>query len=214
MTTIAHGRLRPAPARPQAALPARTRTPRTVRTNRVVLGFVGSLLLLSGIVGLLAGTGQFGSSLSRDPVLSDRADDLTRNSWFWPAAGIAAAVVGLLALRWLALQFRTNRLRILKLDTRISSGRTTVRPDAIANALEREIEAYFGVSRARARFSSDRHGHQLTLIVTVEGPVAPNKIRRDIAERALTRLRSTLREATPPTELELIIPAKAHRILA
>lgn len=211
MTTIVHGGIRRPAARPRAALPALTRTPRTVRINRLVLGIVGSLMVIAGAGGLLAGTSRFGAALARETVLSGRTDDVARNSWFWPVTGVGAAFIGFLALRWLVLQFRTNRLGVLTLDS--ASGRTTIHTDAICDALEREIGAYLGVSRVKARFAADRHGNLLTLVVTIDGPVSPDKIRQEIVNRALARLRSTLREATPPVELEFVLPRTTHRAL-
>lgn len=187
------------------------------RVNRVTLGVVGALLLLGGAVAILAGTGVFGTDLARERILSGRTDDFVEsNPWFWPVIAVGSALLAERALRWLISQFRSNRLRTLEFPapTRDGpAGRTRLRAEAACDAIEKDIESYLGVSRARARFSGPPAASRLTLLVTIEGRAHPGEIRREVLDEALPRLRAMLGGLAPATELELVIPSKTQRVL-
>ena len=113
---------------PRPALPPRTRAPRVVRTNRVIIGVIGLILLAAGVAGLLAAFGVFGSTLEDEAVLSGRVDRFTeRQDWFWPALAALTGIIALLALWWLIAQLRTDRLRGIHLRPSGRDGQTSAR---------------------------------------------------------------------------------------
>src|SRR3954453_19006259 len=76
------------------------------RVNRTVLVVLGLLLLAAGGYALLRSYGAFGSDQANAPLLLDHVRDwVHRNEdWFWPVAGVVAALVAFAALRWLWAQ--------------------------------------------------------------------------------------------------------------
>ena len=76
--------------------------------------------------------------------------------WLWPVAAVAAAILVLLALRWLiALLFSTDRSGDLLISPRGQGERTILAGHALTGAVLAEIESYRGVSSARARLLGD-----------------------------------------------------------
>lgn len=197
---------------PRPALPPRTRAPRVVRANRVIIGLIGLILLLTGVAGLLAGFGVFGSTLEDEAVLSGRVDRFTeRQDWFWPALAGLAAILALLALWWLIAQLRTDRLRGIDLRPSGRDGQTYLQGDAITSAIEEEIESYRGVSRTQARLSGTRTAPRLTLVVTLDGRVGVGEIRHRVEEQALDHARRALEIDWLPARVDLVLPRATQR---
>lgn len=196
---------------PKPALPPRSRAPRVVRANRVIIGLIGLILLLAGAAGLLAAFGVFGSTLENEAVLSPRVDRFVdRHDWFWPALAALTAVIALLALWWLIVQVRTNRLRGIN----VASGRdghTYLHGGAVIDALQTEIESYRGVSKARARLSGTRSAPRLTLVVTLDGRVGAGEVRHRVEEQALDHARSAVGTDGLPTRVDLVLPRATRR---
>ena len=198
--------------RPALALPPRTRAPRVVRANRVIIGLIGLLLLLAGMAGLLTSFGVFGSTIQNKAVLSGQVDQFAaQHSWFWPALAASAAIIALLALWWLLAQLRTNRLRTIDLRPSGRDGRTNLDSSAITDAIEEEIESYRGISRARARLSGTRTAPRLTLVVTLDGRVSAAEIRHRVEGQALNHARGALGTAELPTRVDLVMPRATQR---
>ena len=200
------------PIQPRPALPPRTRAPRVVRTNRVIIGLVGLILLAAGVAGLLAGFGVFGSTLKAETVLSGRVDRFTRRQdWFWPTLAALTAILALLALWWLIAQLRTDRLRGIDLRPSGRDGQTYLQGDAITDAIEGEVESYRGVSRTRARLSGTHTAPRLTLVVTLDGRVGAGEIRHLVEEQALDHARRALETDRLPTRVDLVLPRATQR---
>jgi hypothetical protein len=212
MITVAPDQTPVAGPRHRPARPRPSRAPGTVRANRLILTLLGLILLLAGVAGLLAGLGVFGSTLEQEAVLSARVDRFVeRHGWFWPALAAVAAVVALLALWWLLIQLRTNRLREVDLRPEAQDGNTRMPTNALRDALEEEIESYRGVIRARTRFTGSPVAPRLTLRVAIDGRVPAREIVRRLDTEALAHARTALGTPTLPTELELVLPRTTRR---
>ncbi|MDQ1635518.1 MAG: hypothetical protein QOJ32_2327, partial [Frankiaceae bacterium] len=73
--------------------------------NRFLLFLLGLIALAGGLVILLLSVRVFGDSHADQPVLRQATRDFAdRNAWLWIAIGVGAAILALLALRWLFAQ--------------------------------------------------------------------------------------------------------------
>src|SRR5690242_6734108 len=110
-------------------------TARTARGNRVGLGLSGLVLLIAGAAIIARATGLIGPAV--DPVYSDTTAGWVHDQrpWLWLTIAAVGALVALLALRWLLVQLRSDRLSRLMLDTEHvdvpASGRTDIPAGAI-----------------------------------------------------------------------------------
>ena len=198
--------------RPRPTLPPRTRSPKVVRANRVIIGLTGLILLLVGVAGLLAGFGVFSSTLRHQAVLSGSVDGFTaRHSWFWPALAALTAILALLALWWLIAQLRTDRLRGIDLRPSGRDGQTYMQGGAITDAIEAEAESYRGISQARARLSGTRTAPRLSLVLTLDGRVGVAEIRHRVEDQALDHTRRALGTDWLPARVELVLPRATRR---
>jgi hypothetical protein len=193
-----------------ATLPPESRSPATSRANRLLLLLLGLVLLAAGTAGLLAGLGGFGSRRADQPVLTEQvARFADRNTaWFWPVVAMVAVIIGLLALGWLLIQARTNRMSGLDLEADRSHGRTRLEADALTGAMTGEIESYRGVAGASARLHGDSVRPRLSVRVDLDGRVDPGEVRRRVESEALAHARSALSAERLPTRLELVVPKR------
>lgn|SRR5690554_1237731 len=191
-------------------LPAEVRSPSTTRTNRTVLLLLGLLLLLGGLAVVLTGVGAFGSDRADQPVLTNQVTDfVARNAnWFWPLVALVALLVGLLALRWLIIQGRSNQLTTLDLEADRSRGRTRLDASAFTDAITEEIESHRGVSTASARLAAGGAGVRLSLRVQLDGKVQLGEVRRRIETQVLAHAREALGAEDLPTRMELVVPRR------
>ena len=131
------------------------------RTNRTMLLLLALLLIAAGAAAGAASIGAFGTATRHSPLIANPAGHFigAQGGWLWPAAAVAAAIVVLLALRWLlALLFSTDRAGDLPITPGGSAGRTTLAARALTEAVAEETESYRGVSSARARLLGDPAG--------------------------------------------------------
>lgn len=173
---------------------------RADRLNRFLLSLLGLLLLTAGVVGLLFGFGAFGDRRARERVLDpDVTHFVVRNAdWFWPAVAVAAALLALLALRWLFQQLRTDRIGSLDLTRDRTRGETSIATGALTDALVAEVERLPGVESANARLVRVSGRRQLLLHVRLADRADAGAVRRSLAEGPLTELRQVLGGATWP----------------
>ncbi|GAA1636318.1 alkaline shock response membrane anchor protein AmaP [Catellatospora bangladeshensis] len=124
------------------------------RFNRAALLILGLLLLAAGAAGLAAYTDMFGWSMT-DRAVADTADRYTGagGRWLGPLAAVAALVVLLLALRWLAaVLLSTDRVRTLALGPDGRGGEhTQLAGSAMEGAVRHQLEGYRGVTSAKVR---------------------------------------------------------------
>ncbi len=180
------------------------------KTNRTLVALLGLLLLAAGVVTFLVSFGVFGSSLADKPVLSeDVTSFVDRNSqWFWLVVGVVAAVIALLALRWLLAQVSSDRVSHLELERDPSRGSTTLQTSAVTSALTEEIESYRGVSSASARFLHSKVDPDLVVTVKLTERADIGATRERIEREAIAHARQAMDMPALSTEL-LLKPAAA-----
>lgn len=177
---------------------------RTARGNRIGLAIVGVVLLLVGIAALLRAAdvmpGVLGSAQA--PVLDQQTQDIAGQAWFWPVVALVALIIGLLALRWLAVQGRSNTVRQLRLESDNRRGATRLPADAATDALEDDLTASPYLQRAQARLRGSAAHPRLDLSVTMAHNAEPSEA-LDRTYEALDRYRQALDEPDAPATVRL-----------
>lgn len=176
---------------------------RPARLNR-------SLLLAAGLLLLAAGAFELGTAaglihlVPRQQALSFLAG---RRPWWAGYAVLAgAAAAGLAAARWLAAQAgRRPRAAAWRMAAVPGRGVTVMDPGAAAAPLAADIEGYQGVRAAAAWLDGPRQSPVLYLHVRTEYDADLTALRREIAARALPRLRGALELGDLPSAI-LITP--------
>lgn len=201
---------------------------RTARGNRAGLALIGLLLLAGGAYLGLRGlavfsTGQANSVLYPRFISSWLAD---QEPWIFIVVIVAAVIIGLLALRWLLVQLRTEQLGNITIDTDRNStaadlgdpgiGRTALPVAALTAAIEHDIAAYPGVRKAAAQLSGTPDRPVLWLAVKIDPEADIADIRTQITTRALTNVHAALDTDQLPTHLQLDVARNAttHRHIA
>jgi hypothetical protein len=166
---------------------------RTDRLNRGMLGFIGTLVLLLGIGGVLIGAGVFGDKRANSSLVYPRAAWLLHReqSWLWWVLGAAALVIALIALYCLAVQLRIERIGVVALQ-RSSDGDSTLAAGALCDAIRTEAEAMPEIDRARARLTGDEHDPQLVLSVWLCDGVDLESVRESLDDTVLRHARESL----------------------
>ena len=176
------------------------------RTNRVMLTLFAFALTAAGVAGALAGLGAFGRDTKHEVLAPDEVSDyFGRNGdWLWPLIALVAAVIALLALRWLlALLFSTDRAGDLPLTGDRSGGRTTLSAAALTDAVASEIHSYSGVQSARARLVGDPLAPTLVVTATLEESADLAGLRQRIEANAIRHARQALDNPELPVRLDL-----------
>lgn len=176
------------------------------RTNRVLLAALGLLLFAGGGAGLLAGAGAFGGDLDRRHLLDNPvAGFVADNSvWFWPVAALVAAVLAILALRWLiAVLSPAPRPGDIVIRGERSAGRTTLRAGALSDALATELETYHGVHAARVRVAGTPTDPRLDVSVRTTEDADLARLRHRIETEGLAHARQALDTPRLPVRLDL-----------
>jgi hypothetical protein len=181
------------------------------RTNRLAILVLAVLCIAAGAAGGAASVGAFGSATQHHALIANRVAAFvgTQGDWLWPAAAAAAAILVLLAMRWLlALLFSTDRSGDLAISAGGSAGRTTLAPGALTEAVVEEVESYRGVDSARGRILGDPTDPELVVIATLEETADFAALRRRIETGALTHARSAVGNPALPIQLDLTVTTK------
>lgn len=188
--------------------------PAADRGNRVLLTLLGLLLLAASGLGLAFSYGAFGAARARQPLLLPATRQFAhRNAgWFWPVVAVVAALLGLLALRWLLRQVGTDRVRHLELEPNPSSGTTTVSSSAITDAVTNEVESYHGAEAASARLIGGERDPELVLVVTVDDRADLGALRRRVEEQAVAHVRQAVAAPSLPVQVQLQLAASRRRV--
>jgi hypothetical protein len=173
---------------------------RADRLNRVLLTLLGLLLLAAGVTGLLFGLGVLGQDVADRRILGPQVSRFVGDNaaWFWPVVALVALLLGLLALRWVLQQLRSDRVGYLDLTTERSRGETLVASPAVTEALVAATERCAGVDGASARLVEVRGGERLLLHVRLADRADVAETRQQLAQGPLSELRRTLGEQTCP----------------
>lgn len=178
------------------------------RTNRAMLILFALLLIAAGVLGALAGFGVLGSATKHNALLSNRVGTYfsEHGDWLWPAIAGVAAIVALLALRWLvALLFSTDRTGDLTLTGDRTRGRTTLSAAALTGAVSHEIGSYSGVQSTRARLIGDQSNPTLVITASLEEAADLPGLRRRIEANAVRHARQAMDNPNLPVQLDLTI---------
>lgn len=176
------------------------------RTNRVVLLVLGVLLLAAGVFGALAGFGAFGDRVKNENLVANPIGRYfgAHGAWLWPVVAVVAAVVVVLALRWLwALLFSTDRVNELRLRGPRETGRTTIAARALTDAVSAEVMSYRGVERASARLIGEAAAPTLVIAAVLDDAADPDELRRRIEDEAVQHARTALDDRELPVQLDL-----------
>ncbi|MEU6116210.1 alkaline shock response membrane anchor protein AmaP [Streptomyces sp. NPDC047117] len=192
--------------------------------NRVLLGLTGLVLLGTGGTVLFAGLAlpeKWHAGLPdgwpwdapRDVLL--RTADRTRwtgEGWWWPAVLAALAVLVLLALWWLLVQFRNRRLREVLVDTGDGEG-ALLRGRALEDVLAAEAESADGVHRAVVRLTGRRREPHVRVRLLLEPHADPAGAVHLLGTRAVAGAREATGLAELPAEVRLrAVRHRAERV--
>jgi hypothetical protein len=181
------------------------------RTNRIMLLLLAVLLIAAGLAAGAASIGVFGTATRHSPLIANPTGNFigAQGGWLWPVAAVAAAIVVLLALRWLlTLLFSTDRSSDLLIRPGSPGGRTTLATGALTEAVVEEIESYRGVNSARARLLGEPQDPELVVTAALEETADFAALRQRIETRALTHARSAVGNPSLPTQLDLTVTTK------
>lgn len=193
-------------------------TRRTARGNRIGLGLLGLLMVIVGGAIVTRSTGLFGGLLgpADEPVYSDNTATWVHDQrpWLWLTIAAAGVLVALLAVRWLLVQLRSDRLGRLMVDTDHrdvpDSGRTDVPAGVVTSAVGQEVAAYRGVQKVRVALTGRPDQPELRLTVTADPDADLSRLRRRITGEALSHARSALDTDRLTTHLQLIVGRRAR----
>jgi hypothetical protein len=184
------------------------------RANRAVLILFALLLIAGGVCTALAGFGAFGAAnkyrhLFANPVSAYFG---IQGAWLWLVVAVAAVLLAALALRWLiVLLFSTDRAGDIRLTGDRSTGRSTLAPAALTEAVCEEIETYPGVHSAKARIIGDPTSPDLVITATLEHSADLAALRRRIETNAVAHARQALDNPDLPVILDLTITDRQTR---
>jgi len=183
---------------------------RTARGNRVGLGLTGLTLLAAGGYALTRSLGGFGPAQAEQPLYPETiATWLHTNTWIWLIVAALAVIIGIIAVRWLLVQLRTERLHrvVVDLDPRgigdLAAGRSALPAAALTTAVGREIQTYPGVRAVRSYLTGAPDQPQLNLNVTLDANADAPRIHDRIVTEAVAHARTTLDNPDLPTQLRL-----------
>jgi hypothetical protein len=207
-------------------------TSRTARGNRIGLGVVGVLLLAAGGYALARSLGAFGREQADAPVYSERTASWihAQQPWIWITLAALGVIVALLALRWLLVQLRTERLGRIAMDTGldtalgadpdahpddagdVAAGRTALPTSALTAAIGQEIDSYPGVRAVTVHVAGRPDRPELRLEVTIDADADPARIRTRIVDEAISHARAALDTQFLPTQLLLAVNRPSRNV--
>lgn len=178
---------------------------RTARGNRTGLAITGLILLLAGAIGLARGLNLrpdlFGTAYT---PITDRATRAFTDGhlWFWIPLAAAVTVIGLLALRWLAFQVRTGTVRIIRLESDLRQGTTTLPARALTSALQNDLADSPYMRHTTATLAGSPAHPRLSLTVTLEPDADPTAAKHRI-HQDLQRLRQAMQTQHLPAVVQV-----------
>jgi len=197
---------------------------KTARGNRIGLAVVGVLLLAAGGYVLARSLGAFGTEQADALVYAERSASWihAQQPWIWITLAAIGVIVALLALRWLLVQLRTDRLGRIAMDTDLAldpdddgdlgAGRTTLPTSALTTAIGQEIDGYPGVRAVTVHVAGRPDRPELRLEVTIDSDADPARIRTRIVDEAIAHAKAALDAEFLPTLLLLAVNRPARNV--
>jgi hypothetical protein len=182
------------------------------RTNRAILSLFALLLIAVGLIAALISFGAFGVPAAQAPLLDNPVRFYVgrQGAWLWPVIAVAAAVLALLAARWLtALLFSTDRVGQIRIATD-----TTLLATALTDAVAEEIKTYPGVHSAKARLVGDPTIPELVISASLHLDADVRALRHRIEANAVTHARQALDKPNLRVILDLTITASHGHTLS
>ena len=184
---------------------------RVDRSNRVLLGLLGTALLAAGGLGLARSLGWIGPVATTDGVLPlDAAPTWAEDWWFWPAVAAIAFVVALLCLRWLVAQASTERLRHLDVDLSQPGGDTWRHAAPLAEAVEDEVTRIPGVDNAKLQLLGTPGRHRHHLVVSLNDRADIDSVRAELTAHTIPNLHHALDFDDTKLEIELVLAPRGR----
>ncbi len=184
---------------------------RTTRTNHILLSLIGVLLLAGGAYLVLRHLGRLGAQQPAHDVVYSHAQAhwLHAHNWIWLAVAAVVVVLGLIALRWLLVQPRVDRIRTLRVDRDLhAAGRTRMTADVLTDAIETDVEGYPGVERARAVLVGAVDDPAIVLRVQVRPLADLGAAYRLVVDEALPAARVALDRKDVPAQVHVVITGR------
>lgn len=186
---------------------------RTSRGNRIGLGIVGLIALAAGGYLLARSLGAFGAGPAQEPVYTDPvATWIHQHSWIWIALAVVAVLIALLAVRWLLVQLRTERLGRVDIaparataGPELPAGSSILPASALTTAIGREIEDYPGIRSVRAFLTGAPDQPALHLKVVIDADADVARVRQRIVGGAIANARIALDDPQLPAQLQLAV---------
>ncbi len=181
------------------------------RTNRVMLLLLAVLMIAVGAAAGAASVGAFGTGTMHRTLMDNPVGNFfgAQGDWIWPVIAAAAAIVVVLALRWLlTLMFSTDRRRDIPVVAASSAGRTVLTAGALTEAVAEEIESYQGVHAASARLIGEPAAPKLVVGADLEADADPAALRRRIETGAVAHARTAVGDPDLAAQLDLTVTTR------
>lgn len=180
---------------------------RTTRLNRIVFVLLGIVLLAAGGFLLARHFDWIDRLPSTERIYSSsEARWLHGNTWVWYVVAAAAVIVGLLALRWLLVQPRIDRVRRLRPDADLEQhGRTAMASSVLTDAVEDDIDALPGVARSRVIVTGATDAPELVVRVAAKQAADLAEMHRRVVTEAVASARIALDDETVPVQVHLVV---------
>jgi hypothetical protein len=180
---------------------------RTARGNRIGLAIVGLVLLAVSLATLARSLNLMPGILGSPdaPVIEQRTREFAaEQTWFWVVLAVALIVIALLALRWLAIQTRTDTIGRLRLESDPRRGVTTMPAGVATGALENDLVSSPYLRRASASLNGTSTQPRLNLSATLT-PSAEVAAAKSKVYEALERYGRAMEAPDLPTTVHLRI---------
>ncbi|MDA0562899.1 alkaline shock response membrane anchor protein AmaP [Streptomonospora sp. S1-112] len=168
------------------------RARRSARGNRWGLALVGLVVTVLGAAALAAGRGLLPVAGPRAALAEAPGALGIGGAWVPYAAAVAAVVVAVLALRWLAVQGRGDTVDQVAVEPDPSGGTTDLPARAARGAFEDAVREYPGVRRARAHLTESTTAPHMRLDLTLDDDADVTAVWRRVRAEALADLRTAL----------------------
>jgi hypothetical protein len=182
------------------------------RTNRMMLVLFALLLTGAGLSGALISFGAFGAAVQHARLLANPVSVYVGHHgvWLWLVIGAAAAVLAVLALRWLTvLMFSTDRAGDIRITGDRSGGLTTLLATALTDTVTEEAETYPGVHSVKTRLIGDPISPDLVIEANLEESADLSALRQRIETHAVAHARQALDD--PNLRVTLNLTVSDHR---